>query len=97
MPTTLKFIGSNEGEWFSFTGKTNGASLQRIWVWVGPSQVKAVRVLLSDGRDKTFGSPEGQHTEYIFQPGERITSLSLWGNGNGTRLGGIKFKTDKDK
>ncbi|XP_056117935.1 aerolysin-like protein [Rhinichthys klamathensis goyatoka] len=97
MSTTLNIIGGNTGKWFSLTGKNNGASLQRIWVWVGPWQVKAVRVWLSDGRNETFGSPEGQHTEYIFQPGERITSLSLWGNGNGTRLGGIKFKTDKHK
>lgn len=97
MSTMLKLIGGNEGDWFSLTGKKNGASLMRIWVWVGPSQVKAVRVWLSDGQSKTYGSPEGDHTEYMFQPGERITSLSLWGNGNGTRLGGIKFKTNQDK
>lgn len=97
MSKTLKLIGGNDGEYFSFTGENNGASLQRICVWVGPSQVKAVSVLLSDGRDKTFGSPEGEPMEHIFEPGERITSLSLWGNGNGTRLGGIKFKTSKDK
>lgn len=93
----LKLIGGNEGDWFSLTGKKNGASLKRIWVWVGPSQVKAVRVWLSDGQNKTYGSPAGDHTEYMFQPGERITSLSLWGNGNGTRLGGIKFKTNQHK
>lgn len=93
MSTTLKLIGGNTGEWFSLTGKKNGASLTRIWVWVGPSEVKAVRVWLSDGQNKTYGSPEGDYTEYMFQAGERITSLSLWGNGNGTRLGGIKFKT----
>lgn len=96
MPTMLKLIGGNEGEWFSFTGRNNGASLKRIWVWVGPSQVKAVRVWLSDGQNKTYGSPEGDYTEYMFQPGERITSLSLWGNGNGTRLGAIKFKTSRN-
>lgn len=97
MSTMLKLIGGNEGDWFSLTGKKNGASLKRIWVWVGPSQVKAVRVWLSDGQNKTYGSPAGDHTEYMFQPGERITSLSLWGNGNGTRLGGIKFKTNQHK
>ncbi|ROL45717.1 Aerolysin-like protein [Anabarilius grahami] len=93
----LKLIGGNEGDWFSLTGKKNGASLKRIWVWVGPSQVKAVRVWLSDEQTKTYGSPAGDHREYMFQPGERITSLSLWGNGNGTRLGGIKFKTNQHK
>ncbi|XP_067280368.1 aerolysin-like protein [Pseudorasbora parva] len=97
MSTLLHLIGGNGGDWFSFTGRSNGASLQRIWVWVGPSQVKAVRVWLSDGQNKTYGRPEGEYKEYMFQPGERITSLSMWGNGNGTRLGGIKFKTNKCK
>lgn len=95
--TTLQLIGSNEGEWFSFTGKSNGTCLSRMWVWVGPSQVKAVRVWLSDGCCKTFGEPAGEHTDFSFKPGERITTLSLWGNGNGTRLGGIRFKTNKER
>lgn len=93
--TTLQLIGGNEGEWFSFTGEKNGASLHRMWVWVGPSQVKAVRAWLSDGRCETFGEPAGENTEFLFKPGERITTLSLWGNG--TCLGGIKFKTNKER
>uniref|UniRef100_A0A672LVL2 Jacalin 7 n=1 Tax=Sinocyclocheilus grahami TaxID=75366 RepID=A0A672LVL2_SINGR len=32
--------------------------------------------------------------EYMFKPGECFTSLSLWGNGAGKRLGAIKFKTN---
>lgn len=95
--TTLQLIGGNKGEWFSFTGESNGASLHKMWVWVGPSQVKAVRAWLSDGRNQTFGEPAGEHTEFSFKPGERITTLSMWGNGNGTRLGGIKFKTNKER
>uniref|UniRef100_A0A671RZF6 Jacalin-type lectin domain-containing protein n=1 Tax=Sinocyclocheilus anshuiensis TaxID=1608454 RepID=A0A671RZF6_9TELE len=87
LSTTLQLIGGNEGDRFLFTGESNGASLCRMWVWVGPSQVKAVRAWLSDG----------QHTEFSFRPGERIATLSLWGNGNGTRLGAIKFKTNKER
>ncbi|KAL1277526.1 hypothetical protein QQF64_024199 [Cirrhinus molitorella] len=94
MATTLCLIGGNGGHEFEFTGKSNGASLHRMWVWVGPSEVKAVRAWLSDGRSETFGRPAGDYTEFEFQPGERITTLSLWGNGMGTRLGGIRFKTD---
>ncbi len=30
-----------------------------------------------------------------FKPGECFTSLSLWGNGEGTRLGAIKFTTNQ--
>ncbi|XP_067249161.1 aerolysin-like protein [Chanodichthys erythropterus] len=92
-PTTLELIGGQGGGPFSFTGENNGASLEKIGVWVGGWQVKAVRVWLSDGRVQTFGEPAGDHQEYKFQPGECFTSLSLWGNGAGTRLGAIKFKT----
>ncbi len=95
--TTLQLIGGNEREWFSFTGEKSGESLHKMWVWVGPSQVKAVRAWLSDGRCETFGKPAGEHKEFSFKLGERITTLSLWGNGNGTRLGGIKFKTNKER
>ncbi|XP_050971588.1 LOW QUALITY PROTEIN: aerolysin-like protein [Labeo rohita] len=94
-PTTLDVIGGRGGKEFSFTGVNNGASLEKIWVWVGEWQVKAVSVWLSDGRKETFGEPSGSHQEYIFTPGECFTSLSLWGNGAGTRLGAIKFKTSK--
>ncbi|KAK9976504.1 hypothetical protein ABG768_021709 [Culter alburnus] len=92
-PTTLELIGGQGGSSFSFTGENNGASLEKIWVWVGGWQVKAVRVWLSDGRDQTFGEPAGDHQEFKFQPGECFASLSLWGNGAGTRLGAIKFTT----
>ncbi len=94
-PTTLFQIGGNGGAPFSFTGVNNGASLEKIWVWVGEWQVKAVKVWLSDGRSETFGQSSGSHQEYVFTPGECFTSLSLWGNGKGSRLGAIKFKTNK--
>lgn len=94
MATTLFIIGGQGGGEFSFTGQNNGSSLQRMWVWVGGSQVKAVRAWLTDGREQMFGQPEGSYEEYVFKPGELITSMSLWGNGAGTRLGAIKFQTN---
>ncbi|NP_001107106.1 jacalin 9 [Danio rerio] len=94
-PTTLGQCGSGGGTPFSFTGEKNGASLQRIWVWVGGWQIKGVRAWLTDGREKSFGEPYGSHQEYVFSPGELFTSLSVWGNGAGTRLGAIKFTTNK--
>ncbi|KAA0721509.1 Aerolysin-like protein [Triplophysa tibetana] len=96
-PTTVCLIGGQRGHPFSFTGETNGASLEKIGVWVGGWQVKAVKVWLSDGRNQTFGDPAGSYQEYKFQPDESFTSLSLWGNGAGTRLGGIRFKTTLEK
>ncbi|XP_048011844.1 aerolysin-like protein [Megalobrama amblycephala] len=92
-PTSLEIIGGRGGNSFSFTGENNGASLEKIWVWVGGWQVKAVKVWLSDGRIQTFGEPAGDHQEFKFQHNEFFTSLSLWGNGAGSRLGAIKFKT----
>uniref|UniRef100_A0A8C0YKN6 Uncharacterized protein n=1 Tax=Cyprinus carpio carpio TaxID=630221 RepID=A0A8C0YKN6_CYPCA len=48
--TSLQLIGGNEGDRFWFTGECNG--------------VKAVRAWLSDGCNKTFGEPVGEHTEF---------------------------------
>ncbi|KAA0706339.1 Aerolysin-like protein [Triplophysa tibetana] len=93
MATTLLSVGGRGGGPFFLNGLNNGASLQKIWVWVGALQVKAVRAWLTDGREQTFGIPLGAHQEFVFQPGELITSMSLWGNGVDTRLGAIKFNT----
>ncbi|XP_039505377.1 aerolysin-like protein [Pimephales promelas] len=93
----LELIGGNGGDAFSFTGHNNGASLEKIGVWVGGWQVKAVKVWLSDGRVETFGQASGPYQEYKFTPGECFTSLSLWGNGAGSRLGAIKFRTSLGK
>ncbi|XP_056318646.1 aerolysin-like protein [Danio aesculapii] len=94
-PTTLLQVGGQGGDPFSFTGENNGARLEKIWVWVGEWQIKAVRACLSDGRDTTFGHPSGSPQGYFFSPGECFTSLSVWGSGDVTRLGAIKFKTNK--
>ncbi|KAK0144694.1 Aerolysin-like protein [Merluccius polli] len=92
MATALQVIGGQNGSAFDFTGRDNGATLKKIGVAEGGWQIKAVRAELSDGRVETFGKA---HTfkEYTFKLGEGITKLSLWGNGAGTRLGGIKFMT----
>lgn len=94
-PTTLSQIGGSGGQPFNFDGKKNGATLQKLGVWVAESRVKAVKVWLTDGRVQTFGIPSGPYQEYTFNPGECFTSLSLWGNGAGTRLGAIKFNTNR--
>jgi hypothetical protein len=90
--TTLHLIGGRGGHDFEFTGRDNGATLKKIGVEVGGSQIKAVRAELTDGRVQTFGKGNS-FREFTFKPNESITKLSLWGNGAGTRLGGIKFWT----
>ncbi|CAL8296230.1 unnamed protein product [Boreogadus saida] len=96
MATTLYMIGGQGGDSFTFSGRDNGATLRKIGVAVGGSQIKAVRAELTDGRVQTFGKG---HTfrDITFEPGERITGLSLWGNGAGTRLGAIRIWTSKDQ
>ncbi|XP_015217114.1 aerolysin-like protein isoform X1 [Lepisosteus oculatus] len=95
--TTVQIIGGDGGRCFYISGQNNGATLKKIWVWVGGWQVKAIKVWLTDGQFREFGYPSGKFTEFQFEDGERFTSLSLWGNGNGTRLGAIKFKTNHSR
>ncbi|XP_030222191.1 aerolysin-like protein [Gadus morhua] len=96
MATTLEIIGGGGGTEFTFNGLENGATLKKIGVAVGGWQIKAVRAELTDGRVQTFGQGHN-FSEFTFEPGESITKLSLWGNGNGTRLGGIKFWTSSER
>ncbi|XP_055788583.1 aerolysin-like protein isoform X2 [Salvelinus fontinalis] len=96
MATTLERIGGQGGSEFEFHGMNNGATLKKIGVAVGGSQVKAVRAELTDGRVATFGDAN-TFNEFEFKLGERITKLSLWGNGAGTRLGAIKFTTSENR
>ncbi|KAI4872544.1 hypothetical protein NFI96_005969 [Prochilodus magdalenae] len=95
--TLIYIIGGDGGSPFDFDGIENGATLQKIWVWVGGWQIKAIKVWLTDGHSMQFGEPDGNHSEFTFQDGEYFTSLSLWGNGAGTRLGAIKFKTNHSR
>ncbi|XP_056318638.1 natterin-like protein-like isoform X1 [Danio aesculapii] len=95
--TTLSIVGGGRGLPFSFTGEDTGAFLKKIWVWEGEWQIKAIRAWLSDDKSETFGESSGSYKEFVFKPGERFTSLSLWENKEGTRLGAIKFKTNKGR
>ncbi|KAM9506581.1 aerolysin-like protein isoform 1-T2 [Salvelinus alpinus] len=96
MATTLHLIGGGGGSSFEFHGMDNGATLKKIGVAVGGSQVIAVRAELTDGKVATFGDAN-TFNEFEFNLGERITKLSLWGNGAGTRLGAIKFMTSQNR
>ncbi|XP_026802861.3 aerolysin-like protein [Pangasianodon hypophthalmus] len=90
-------VGGNEGSAFNFNGIENGTMLKKIWVWVGKKKVKAIKVQLTDDQSERFGVLDGKMSEFTFEDGEHFTSLSLWENGDGTRLGGIKFKTNHSR
>uniref|UniRef100_S4RPJ8 Jacalin-type lectin domain-containing protein n=1 Tax=Petromyzon marinus TaxID=7757 RepID=S4RPJ8_PETMA len=93
----LHTCGGQGGTAFSFDGRRNGATLEKIWVWVGGWQIKCVKAWLTDGRTAQYGIPSGSHKEFVFLPGELFSSLSLWGNGAGSRLGAFKFRTTKGR
>ncbi|XP_034165949.1 aerolysin-like protein [Pangasianodon hypophthalmus] len=90
-------VGGNEGSAFNFNGTENGTMLKKITVWVGKKKVKAIKVQLTDDQSEQFGVLDGKVSEFTFEDGENFTSLSLWENGDGTRLGGIKFKTNHSR
>ncbi|KAK2850859.1 hypothetical protein Q5P01_007135 [Channa striata] len=93
----VQHIGGQGGNYFNFTGESSGATLKKIWVWVGGWQVKAVKVWLTDGQSQQFGDAAGNPAQFEFADGEQISSLSLWGNGAGTRLGAIKFTSNRSR
>ncbi|XP_061433959.1 aerolysin-like protein isoform X2 [Lethenteron reissneri] len=96
-PYTLKMIGGQGGNEFSFNWQENVATLQKLSVSVGGCQVRGVEVWLTDRRRKTFGTVNSSAEGFEFKSGEFITSLSLWGNGDGTHLGAIKFRTSHSR
>uniref|UniRef100_A0A8B9LC66 Jacalin-type lectin domain-containing protein n=1 Tax=Astyanax mexicanus TaxID=7994 RepID=A0A8B9LC66_ASTMX len=93
----LHRIGGNGGSGFNLDGTRTGGTLKKMWVWVGGWQIKGIRVWLTDGQSIECGQRRGNYSEFVFQSGEYFSDLSLWGNGAGTRLGAIKFKTNKSR
>ncbi|XP_032836360.2 aerolysin-like protein [Petromyzon marinus] len=96
-PLAIHTCGGQGGTNFNFDGRNNGATLEKMWVWVGGWQIKCVKAWLTDGRSAQYGNPSGSQKEFVFQPGELFSSLSLWGNGAGTRMGAFKFRTTKGR
>lgn len=90
-------IGGQGGTEFGYYGGTDGRLLERIKVWAGGWQIKAIEVKLTGEVARIFGEPGScPSQEFVFQPGERVRQMSLWGNGAGTRVGWIYFRTNHD-
>ncbi|XP_058273163.1 aerolysin-like protein [Hemibagrus wyckioides] len=91
-------VGGEGGEAFDFNGTENGGMLKKIYVWEGDITLKAIKVWQTDGQSKQYGMPGGGDLkEFTFEDGEHFTSLSLWANKDGSRLGAIKFKTSHSR
>lgn len=96
--TPIHVIGGGGGSAFSLTGGYDGKILSKIGVWAGGWFLSGIRIWLTGSDPRTFGTPnQGSYKEFTFQDGELITSLSLWGNGAGTRSGGIRFYTNRGR
>ena len=94
--TPVRLIGGGGGRrtWKTYT---DGRTLKKIEAWAGGWQLRGVRFHWSNGHQDTVGKPEGRHSSFTFQTGERLRSLSLWGNGAGTRCGAFRMRTDKNR
>jgi hypothetical protein len=83
--------GGSRHDYYAADGKV----LDKIGVWAEGWQIKAIRLWRTGLPAQTAGNPSGAYREFTFKPGERITKLSLWGNGAGSRLGWIRFETNQ--
>ncbi len=94
-----QFVGGHGGGSFKDMSD-NGGHLTRIETWKssydGHPMIKSIRVTFSDGSSFTQGNNSGldNKKEAYFDDTELITELSLWGNGNGKRLGRIWLRTN---
>lgn len=76
--------------------------LKTISVYVGckapKNGIRGIRLLFMDGQLEAMGTPCGTLSEFTFAPGETLVGdLTLGGNGVGTRLGHISFKTSSGR
>lgn len=97
MATIVQTVGGTGKTAFSLSGAENGAALYKMRVWMSKSWVVSIRVWLTDGRVQVFGFSHGPFTEFKFEGGEEFTSLTLWKSKDGSHVGGIQFKTSKDR
>lgn len=93
-------IGGSHGDAFDLRSDDSGL-VQNIRFYMkddGTQCLKGLDVTFSRGKKATAGGLAGNtYQDFKFDTGERITTMTLWGNGVGTRVGRIEFKTNKDK
>jgi len=69
--------------------------VKSIDVWYNDATLRGIQVSYADdSRSPIFGSAADQFKSITLQPGELVTSLTLWGNGVGTRCGRILLTTN---
>lgn len=98
----LQTVGGGGGSSFS-NYKEDGSLISRLEVWADDNRMRGIKVYYSNSAagyssgdaGTMFGKTGGSKFEYIFQPGEIITSLSIWNTKwkDKTYVGAFKFTT----
>ncbi|KAJ5166397.1 uncharacterized protein N7482_005178 [Penicillium canariense] len=87
-------IGGNGGGEYGCLAQTGGL-VESVGVWASGKDIIGVTIKFTneDEKHKMGSGKWGDFSEFLFEAGETVKSLSLWGNGVGTNLGRIKFTT----
>ncbi|GAA3613859.1 hypothetical protein GCM10022223_32580 [Kineosporia mesophila] len=93
------FVGGQDGNPFLACGGTDGRVVTTIGFWADNGGGKGtylygMKVIFSDGSETMAGGVKEDYTEITFAPNERVTALTLWGNGDGKYTGRIQLKTN---
>ena len=100
--TPVVFIGGQGGN-YDRVMRCDGSRISKIETWAQGNEIRGLAVtwsnydadgLWSQVDRREYGHKEGSHDSITFKPDELITGLTLYGNGIGTRLGGIEMQTD---
>lgn len=89
-------IGGQGGSVFNLNKFYAGLAIKKLEVWQGDWQLRGIRITYTDGSQQQVGGLKEDYTsfELDYINGERITYLSLYGNGAGTRCGAFHIKTN---
>jgi len=79
------------------TQNWNAGPIKTLEVWAGGSSLRGIKITHWDGTQYSLGQLTDQHSSFTFNPGETVTSCSLWGNGAGTRHGGFRLRTSQGR
>jgi hypothetical protein len=90
--------GGRGGTPFKSNYGDHGHLVKRLEVWQGAWQLHGIRVTFTNDRVEMIGTQTGRYAgTFDLGVGERITSLSVWGNGAGTRCGAFKIRTSNNR
>lgn len=98
-PNGVAWIGGSGGDYFEY--HTNGGyPVKTVKVWTdGGNVIQSIYFDTTDGTSYQIGSPpQGiSSNDFTFNDDEALTELVLTGNGIGTRLGSIHWKTSANR